>query len=127
MDKIVDHLFVFRGKGLVDNFPGNYSDYRTYEDSISLVSDQKKMVKTSKPISTKQSLTKLSFNEQKELKNIESKLESLEFDKKELESQFLVEDISIDTIELLSMNLKKILEVIEEKEQRWIDLNEKLN
>jgi len=127
MDKIVDHLFVFRGKGLVDNFPGNYSDYRTYEDSISLVSDQKKMVKTSKPISTKQSLTKLSFNEQKELKNIESKLESLEFDKKKLESQFLVEDISIDTIELLSMNLKKILEVIEEKEQRWIDLNEKLN
>ena len=84
MDKIVDHLFVFRGKGLVDNFPGNYSDYRTYEDSVSLVSDQKKMVKTSKPISTKQSLTKLSFNEQKELKNIESKLKSLEFDKKEL-------------------------------------------
>ena len=127
MDKIVDHLFVFRGKGLVDNFPGNYSDYRTYEDSVSLVSDQKKMVKTSKPISTKQSLTKLSFNEQKELKNIESKLKSLEFDKKELESQFLVENISMDTIELLSMNLKKILQVIEEKEQRWIDLNEKLN
>ena len=127
MDKIVDHLFVFRGKGLVDNFPGNYSDYRTYEDSVSLVSDQKKMVKTSKPISTKQSLTKLSFNEQKELKNIESKLKSLEFDKKELESQFLVEDISMDTIEQLSMNLKKILQVIEEKEQRWIDLNEKLN
>ena len=127
MDKIVDHLFVFRGKGLVDNFPGNYSDYRTYEDSVSLVSDQKKMVKTSKPISTKQSLTKLSFNEQKELKNIESKLKSLEFDKKELESQFLVDDISMDTIELLSMNLKKLLQVIEEKEQRWIDLNEKLN
>ena len=127
MDKIVDHLFVFKGKGLVDNFPGNYSDYRTYEDSVSLVSNQKKMVKTSKPISTKQSLTKLSFNEQKELKNIESKLKSLEFDKKELESQFLVEDISMDTIELLSMNLKKILQVIEEKEQRWIDLNEKLN
>ena len=127
MDKIVDHLFVFRGKGLVDNFPGNYSDYRTYEDSVSLVLDQKKMVKTSKPISKKQSLTKLSFNEQKELKNIESKLKSLEFDKKELESQFLVENISMDTIELLSMNLKKILQVIEEKEQRWIDLNEKLN
>ena len=127
MDKIVDYLFVFRGKGLVDNFPGNYSDYRTYEDSVSLVSDQKKMVKTTKPISTKQSLTKLSFNEQKELKNIESKLKSLEFDKKELESQFLVKDISMDTIELLSMNLKKILQVIEEKEQRWIDLNEKLN
>ncbi len=127
MDKIVDHLFVFRGKGLVEDFPGNYSDYRTYEDSVSLASDPKKMATSSKSISAKQSLTKLSFNEQKELKNIESKLKSLEFDKKELESQFLVEDISMDAIELLSTNLKKILQVIEEKEQRWLDLNEKLN
>ena len=127
MDKIVDHLFVFRGKGLVEDFPGNYSDFRTYEDSVSLASDPKKMATSSKPISAKQSLTKLSFNEQKELKNIESKLKSLEFDKKELESQFLVEDISMDAIELLSKNLKKILQVIEEKEQRWLDLNEKLN
>ena len=127
MDKIVDHLFVFRGKGLVEDFPGNYSDFRTYEDSVSLASDPKKMATSSKPISAKQSLTKLSFNEQKELKNIESKLKSLEFDKKELESQFLVEDISMDAIELLSINLKKILQVIEEKEQRWLDLNEKLN
>ena len=127
MDKIVDHLFVFRGKGLVEDFPGNYSDYRTYEDSVSLASDPKKMATSSKPISAKQSLTKLSFNEQKELKNIESKLKSLEFDKKELESQFLIEDISMDAIELLSTNLKKILQVIEEKEQRWLDLNEKLN
>ena len=127
MDKIVDHLFVFRGKGLVEDFPGNYSDYRTYEDSVSLASDPKKMATSSKSISAKQSLTKLSFNEQKELKNIESKLKSLEFDKKELESQFLIEDISMDAIELLSTNLKKILQVIEEKEQRWLDLNEKLN
>tara|TARA_Y100000385_G_scaffold129342_1_gene134671 strand:- start:461 stop:2323 length:1863 start_codon:yes stop_codon:yes gene_type:complete len=127
MDKIVDHLFVFRGKGLVEDFPGNYSDYRTYEDSVSLASDPKKMATSSKSISAKQSLTKLSFNEQKELKNIESKLKSLEFDKKKLESQFLVEDISMDAIELLSINLKKILQVIEEKEQRWLDLNEKLN
>jgi len=127
MDKIVDHLFVFRGKGLVEDFPGNYSDFRNYEDSVILTSKPKKMATSPMAITAKQSQNKLSFNEQKELKNIESKLESLEFDKKELESQFLVEDISIDTIELLSMNLKKIHEVIEEKEQRWIDLNEKLN
>ena len=78
-------------------------------------------------ITAKQSQNKLSFNEQKELKNIESKLKSLEFDKKELESQFLVEEISMDTIELLSTDLKKLLEIIEEKELRWLELNEKLN
>ena len=127
MDKIVDHLFVFRGEGMVEDFPGNYSDFRTYEDSTSISSEQKKIATNNKEITPKQSQTKLSFNEQKELKNLESKLKSLEFDKKELESQFLVEDISIDTIETLSANLKKVLQVIEDKELRWLELNEKLN
>ena len=127
MDKIVDHLFVFRGEGMVEDFPGNYSDFRTYEDSTSVSSEPKKLATTNKKITPKQSQTKLSFNEQKELKNLESKLKSLEFDKKELESQFLVEDISIDTIETLSANLKKVLQVIEDKELRWLELNEKLN
>lgn len=127
MDKIVDHLFVFRGEGMVEDFPGNYSDFRTYEDSASVSSEPKKLAITTKEITPKQSRNKLSFNEQKELKNLESKLKSLEFDKNELESQFLVEDISIDTIETLSADLKKVLLVIEDKELRWLELNEKLN
>ena len=127
MDKIVDHLFVFRGEGIVEDFPGNYSDFRTYEDSASVASEPKKLATITKEVTPKQSQTKLSFNEQKELKNLESKLKSLEFDKKELESQFLVEDISMDTIETLSADLKKLLQVIEDKELRWLELNEKLN
>jgi len=127
MDKIVDHLFVFRGEGMVEDFPGNYSDFRIYEDSASVASEPKKLATITKEVTSKQSQTKLSFNEQKELKNLESKLKSLEFDKKELESQFLVEDISMDTIETLSADLKKLLQVIEDKELRWLELNEKLN
>ena len=127
MDKIVDHLFVFRGEGMVEDFPGNYSDFRTYEDSASVASEPKKLATITKEVTPKQSQTKLSFNEQKELKNLESKLKSLEFDKKELESQFLVEDLSMDTIETLSADLKKLLQVIEDKELRWLELNEKLN
>ena len=127
MDKIVDHLFVFRGEGIVEDFPGNYSDFRIYEDSASVASEPKKLATITKEVTPKQSQTKLSFNEQKELKNLESKLKSLEFDKKELESQFLVEDISMDTIETLSADLKKLLQVIEDKELRWLELNEKLN
>ena len=127
MDKIVDHLFVFRGEGIVEDFPGNYSDFRTYEDSASVASEPKKLATITKEVTPKQSQTKLSFNEQKELKNLESKLKSLEFDKKELESQFLVEDLSMDTIETLSADLKKLLQVIEDKELRWLELNEKLN
>ena len=71
-------------------------------------------------ITAKQSQNKLSFNEQKELKNIESKLKSLEFDKKELESQFLVEEISMDTIELLSTDLKKLLESHRRKRTKMV-------
>ena len=127
MDKIVDHLFVFRGEGKVDDFPGNYSDFRAYEDSATVAAEPKKLSKTSSTTVSKASETKLSFNEQKELNNIESKLKSLEFDKKELESQFLEEGISLDAINSLSEALKALQNLIEEKEMRWFELNEKLN
>ena len=126
MDKIVDHLFVFRGKGIVEDFPGNYSDFRTYEDSTPVAAEPKKTL-TAKPTATNQSETKLSFNDQKELNNLESKLKSLEFDKKELETKFLIPDIDMETINTLSEALKTLNEVIEEKELRWMELNEKLN
>jgi ATP-binding cassette subfamily F protein uup len=126
MDKIVDHLFVFRGEGVVEDFPGNYSDFRTYEDSTPVTSEPKKTT-TSKAAIESQSEAKLSFNEQKELNNLESKLKSLEFDKKEIEAKFLAPEIDMDTIGALSDELKTLNEVIEEKEMRWLELNEKLN
>jgi len=125
MDKIVDHLFVFRGGGKVEDFPGNYSDFRTYEDSVHVASTPKKIA--SKKDNIIQSEAKLSFNEQKELKNLESKLKSLEFDKKELEAKFLVPDIDMEAINSLSEELKTIQQIIEDKELRWLELNEKLN
>jgi len=125
MDKIVDHLFVFRGGGKVEDFPGNYSDFRTYEDSVPVASTPKKIA--SKKDNLIQSEAKLSFNEQKELKNLESKLKSLEFDKKELEAKFLVPDIDMEAINSLSEELKTIQQIIEDKELRWLELNEKLN
>ena len=126
MDKIVDHLFVFRGEGVVEDFPGNYSDFRTYEDSTPVAAEPKKTT-LSKASKDSQSEAKLNFNEQKELNNLESKLKSLEFDKKEMEAKFLVPEIDMETIEMLSDQLKRLNEVIEEKEMRWLELNEKLN
>lgn len=126
MDKIVDHLFVFRGEGVVEDFPGNYSDFRTYEDSSPVAAEPKKTT-LSKAFKDSQSEAKLNFNEQKELNNLESKLKSLEFDKKEMEAKFFVPEIDMETIEMLSDQLKRLNEVIEEKEMRWLELNEKLN
>ncbi|WP_104734346.1 ABC-F family ATP-binding cassette domain-containing protein [Hanstruepera ponticola] len=124
MDKIVDHLFVFRGDGVIEDFPGNYSDFRIYEDSQEpeTTDNSKKDKKQWK----KDSNNTLSYNEQKEFKNIESKLKSLEFNKKELESQFLNPDLSTDAIQDLSNQLQVILDTIEEKEMRWLELMEKM-
>ena len=126
MDKIVDHLFVFRGEGVVEDFPGNYSDFRTYEDSTYVAAEPKKTT-PSKASKDNQSEAKLSFNEQKELNNLESKLKSLEFDKKEMEAKFLAPELDMETIGVLSDQLKRLNEEIEEKEMRWLELNEKLN
>ncbi|WP_191859206.1 ABC-F family ATP-binding cassette domain-containing protein [Hanstruepera ponticola] len=124
MDKIVDHLFVFRGDGVIEDFPGNYSDFRIYEDSQEpeTTDNSKKDKKQWK----KDSNNTLSYNEQKEFKNIESKLKSLEFNKKELESQFLNPDLTTDAIQDLSNQLQVILDTIEEKEMRWLELMEKM-
>ena len=125
MDKIVDHLFVFRGDGVIEDFPGNYSDFRTYEDSKSQEpktdsnSNEKKNWK-------KDSNIQLSYNEQKEYKNIESKLKTLEFDKKEMESKFNDPELSQDEINKLSNKLQLIIHEIEEKEERWFELSAKM-
>ena len=124
MDKIVDHLLVFRGDGVVEDFPGNYSDFRTYEDSQEpeTKEDDKKEKKNWK----KDNNATLSYNEQKEYKNIESKISSLEYDKAELEKQFLNPDLSPEQINNLSEKLQKILDEIDEKEMRWFELSSKL-
>ncbi|GAA3614131.1 ABC-F family ATP-binding cassette domain-containing protein [Flavivirga amylovorans] len=125
MDKVIDHLFVFRGEGIIEDFPGNYTDYRVYEDSqpaISNVQEDKK----DKNAWKKNDSNKLSYNEEKELKNIESKLNSLAFDKKELENKFNNPELTQDDINKLSDELQKIIDTIETKEERWFELSSKL-
>lgn len=124
MDKIVDHLFVFKGKGVIEDFPGNYSDYRAYEDSTPKVSEASD--KTEKQQWKKDDNVKLSYNEQKELNNIESKLKSLEHDKKVLEAKFHDESLSVEDINELSLKIQEIIDTIKEKELRWMELHEKM-
>ncbi|NNE13570.1 MAG: ABC-F family ATP-binding cassette domain-containing protein [Saprospiraceae bacterium] len=124
MDKIVDHLFVFKGDGLIEDFPGNYSDYRSYEDSQPVESTtQETKVKKSWKTNDK---SKLSYNEQKELKALETKIKSLTHEKGEIESKFASEDLDTDQINDLSLQLKGIIDAIESKELRWLELLEKL-
>ncbi|MDO5981651.1 ribosomal protection-like ABC-F family protein [Flavivirga spongiicola] len=125
MDKVIDHLFVFRGEGVIEDFPGNYTDYRVYEDSQPVISNTQED-KKDKNAWKKNDTNKLSYNEEKELKNIESKLNSLAFDKKELENKFNNPELTQDDINKLSDDLQKIINIIEVKEERWFELSSKL-
>ena len=123
MDKIVDHLFVFKGNGEVQDFPGNYSDYRTYEANQPKEDSKSEAVKP--VLSNKNEAEKLSYNEQKELKNLESKIRTLELDKKAMEAKFNDTNLSQDDINSLSEALQLLIDDIATKEARWFELSEK--
>lgn len=124
MDKIVDSLFVFRGDGIIENFPGNYSDFRAYENSQPPSS---KVDKTTVEIPTKKNTQgKLSYNEKREYGALEKDIEKLQKKRKTIETMFIKGDILPEEINDKSLELQKIIEAIEEKEERWFELSMKL-
>lgn len=126
MDKIVDHLFVFRGNGEIEDFPGNYSDFRTYEDSAEPAKEEVTEGQTTKSNWKEQQVQKgLSFNEQKELQKLEREIKDLEFKKKEIEDEFSNGKVPEDKISERALDLEKIIKSIEEKEERWFELSSK--
>ncbi|WP_459212827.1 ABC-F family ATP-binding cassette domain-containing protein [Aquimarina rhabdastrellae] len=126
MDKIVDHLFVFKGQGIIDDFPGNYTDYRIYESSKEPEKTTTEVTPKEKKNWKKESKPTLSYNEQKEYNKIERDLKKLERDKKEIEALFVDGNLDNDAINENSQKLQKIIASIEEKEMRWFELSEKL-
>ena len=132
MDKIIDHLFVFEGDGKTRDFPGSYSDYREYRDMLTTEEKSIKKIEESKPKKeikqekVTQRKTKLSYNEQREFKQIEKDLEK--FEKRKSEIHTLFEDVNIDTdkIQELSIELGDIDKSMEEKEEKWMELSMKI-
>lgn len=125
MDKIVDYLFVFRGEGVVENFPGNYSDFRAYEDSADV--QQKEDNKTEKKAWKQNNPTgNLSFNEQKEFQKIEREIKDLEIEKAKIELLFSEGKVADTDIEKKANELQQILNKIEQKEERWFELSAKM-
>jgi ATP-binding cassette subfamily F protein uup len=126
MDKIVDHLFVFKGDGVVNDFPGNYSDFRAYEDSR--VKENKESLKNDKKESVYQKETKekvgFSYKEQKEFKKLELDIKKIEIQKKEIQNNFIKDNLSAKEIEDLSIELGLLEKELELKTQRWFELSE---
>ena len=128
MDKIVDHLFIFKGEGEIEDFPGNYSDYRAYEDSAEQESREIKQkdnaAKNSRNSGKEPEPTKkLSFLEQKEYKQLEKDIKNLEAQKKEIQNKFADSTLSGEEITAFSIQIKEISDEIEIKTERWFELS----
>ena len=130
MDKIVDHIFVFRGDAEIEDFPGNYSDYRAYEDSnvaeARLEKQQNQENKGTKNTwKNGDKAVKLSFLEQKEYNKLENEIQKLEKKKEELQHKFVDTSLTGDQINALSIELKELIKNIEIKTERWFELSDK--
>lgn len=128
MDKIVDHLFVFRGDCVIDDFPGNYSDFRSYEDSKPA---EKKVIfeensTTKNNWKSQENKTKLSYKEQKEHAKLEREVANIEREKETLESKFATENWDPEEIDKQSKILQDLIQLLETKTERWFDLSAKL-
>jgi len=129
MDKIVDHLFVFKGNTEIEDFPGNYSDYREYE--ASQITDNSTKTKDSNPSNNKQQkndsnpLKTLTYNEKKEFGKLEKEIVNLEKKKEKIQQKFL-ENLSGKEIDKTSMELQNVIDELETKTERYFELGEKV-
>ena len=138
LDKLVDHLFVFCGEGLVKDFVGSYSEYREFikeyeaeQRSIARAAEKTEKEKAAKEASkTTQEAPvkkkKLTFKEQRELEQIEKDLESLNAEKEELETLLGSGELPYDKLQSTSERIGTIMEEIDEKEFRWLELTDGL-
>ncbi len=123
MDKIVDHLFVLDAQGNITDFPGNYSDYRIYEDSKPM----EEIIREKKIDTRKKSPNqKLSYHEQREFQQLEKDIARLEKEKDSIETLFENNEISSEKITETSKKLQEVINILETKEERWLELSMKL-
>lgn len=125
MDKVVDHLLVFRGSGHVKDFPGNYTQYRAWEDECS-EEESSNSPKLAKPVSERVSVhkRKLSFKEKKELEELEVKIEELEKEKVTIEELLCSGTLSVEELTEKSKRLPIVVDLLDEASMRWLELSE---
>ena len=124
MDRIVDHLFVFEGEGMINDFPGNYSDYRSYEDSKPSTSTSREKKEDSRK--GEPATGQLSFQEKKEFGKLEKEIAKLEKKKNLIETSFANNEIDSENIGEESIKLQEIIHDLEAKEERWLELSMKM-
>ena len=123
MDKIVDHLFVLKGQGQIEDFPGNYSDYRAYEGENQSQNNttEKKVKKEWKKETNSQK--GLSYQDQQTFKKLEKTINKLEEEKELLQNRFVNEALSPEEIKALSITLSELEADLEQKSDQWLEFS----
>ena len=131
MDKVVDHLLVFKGDGEIQDFPGNYTQYRDYQKMKSKEEEQQKPAKSSntsgndaKKDYRNNQKRKLSFKEKREYEELTDKIAQLEEEKQQLEEELCSGNLSVDDLTEKSKRLPILKEELDELELRWLELAE---
>ena len=133
LDRLVDHLFVFCGDGVVKDFIGGYSEYRSYMKDYE--AEQKRAAEALKkpatprqaPAESKPARRKLSWKEQRELEQLEKDMEELNAEKERIESLLAGGSASVDEITAASARFGEVKDLLDEKELRWLELSEIAN
>lgn len=124
MDKVVDHILVFKGEGVIDDFPGNYTQYRQYS---ALQSKEEAKVDASvkeKKSYRNDSRRRMSYKEKREFEQLEKDIASLEQQQHEIEEALCSGTLSVEELTEKSRLLPKLKEAIDEKSMRWLELSE---
>jgi ATP-binding cassette subfamily F protein uup len=122
MDRLVDHLFVFEGDGIVRDFNGSYAEYR----AIKRTEEQERKALAAAPAPVREQASAkpaLSGPERNELKRLEKEMEQLESRKKVILQQFSTGELSVEASGKLSVELGVLQESLDQKEMRWLELN----
>lgn len=128
MNKVVDHLLVFKGQGKVQDFPGNYEQYHEWLALQSKTdAPAAEANKGAKPKNDYHNDTRkrLSFNEKREFEQLEKEIEALETEQKQLEEALCSGQLSVDELTEKSKRLPVIKELLDEKGMRWLELAER--
>ena len=128
MDKVVDHLLVFHGDGEVQDFPGNYTQYRDWKAMQSnILNENVETKKQAKPLQNNNSSVerhKLSFKEKREFEQLEKEISVLESERKEIEDQLCSGKLTVEELTDKSKRIPLLQEELDEKSMRWLELSE---
>ena len=124
MDKVVDHLLVFKGDAVIDDFPGNYTQYRELSTKDDAPEKNQQKGNKADTINSKVTLRKpkLSYKERMELQQLEEEIAQLEKEKREIEAALCGGKLQVDELTLLSKKLPQLDKIIEDKTLRWMEL-----